>query len=617
MNRLCILASLALGLTATTAFAVTVEPRMAPLSATNDNAAPPPARLADAAALAPFATLIPASLGAQDQLTAMLHHNQAGKVPLQNGFSRVLPDTLKVRLAPIAGDAHAARIEAGGLQATSAGADGYRWTARVQVASSWRLRLHLANAKLPPGTQMWVLGPAGEPAKAFDTTLVGPNGDLWTPSVSGPQITLEIQLPPGTTAAATSAAVAAFDVDRVLEMVGSSAGATPSAASTSCLVDGKCVNSGTLGIIANYRHAVADLYFVDSGDGFVCSGGLLNDSSNSGTPYFLTANHCISTQVVATTLEAFWDYYTATCNGTAPAFSSLQVTNAATLLATSTTSDFTFLRLSSVPSGRYFLGWQSAAVNNGAKLFRLSHPCPECPDGDPRPQMFSEAANTTAPQFTCPTDPSDPRPWNNLSDFLHSAPVEGTVFGGSSGSPVVVAGGYVVGQLLGSCGTQNGIDDPCNHTTSYELVDGAFSASFPHVSAWLSPSVSTGPCVPDATTLCIDDQAGDKRFKVQVPFSTTQSGGLSGSGHPVNLTSLGIERGGLFWFFSADNPEMLVKVINGCTLNQNYWVFMSAATNVGLTITVTDTVTGHSWTSVNADLTAVATVQDTAALPCS
>jgi streptogramin lyase len=125
-----------------------------------------------------------------------------------------------------------------------------------------------------------------------------------------------------------------------------------------------------------------------------------------------------------------------------------------------------------------------------------------------------------------------------------------------------------------------------------------------------------GPCVPSDSVLCIDDAPGDRRFKVEVEYSTTQGGGFSGAGHAISLTSLGVSRGGLFWFFSQDNPELLVKVLNGCSENGKHWVYLSAGTNVGLIITVADTVTGEVHTYYNLDRKAFAPVQDTSALAC-
>jgi len=129
----------------------------------------------------------------------------------------------------------------------------------------------------------------------------------------------------------------------------------------------------------------------------------------------------------------------------------------------------------------------------------------------------------------------------------------------------------------------------------------------------LLPSPEPGSrCSTDATTICIDG-----RFKIQATFQTTQGGGKSGSGQAISLQSLGVAQGGLLWFFSADNPEMLVKVIDACTLNHKFWVFYAAGTNAGFTLTVTDTQTGHQVTYKNADLSAAPPVQDTSALPCS
>src|ERR1700736_3011868 len=78
---------------------------------------------------------------------------------------------------------------------------------------------------------------------------------------------------------------------------------------------------------------------------------------------------------------------------------------------------------------------------------------------------------------------------------------------------------------------------------------------------------AAGACVPSAVTLCIDDQAGDRRWQGSVSFHTAEGGGRSGNGNAIALGSLGVAHGGLFWFFSGDNPEMLIKVLNACTLN--------------------------------------------------
>jgi hypothetical protein len=123
-------------------------------------------------------------------------------------------------------------------------------------------------------------------------------------------------------------------------------------------------------------------------------------------------------------------------------------------------------------------------------------------------------------------------------------------------------------------------------------------------------------CVPSDTVLCLDDQPGDRRFTATMNFATVQGGGFSGKGQALPLGLEGVRRGGLFWFFAQDNPEILVKVLNGCGSNGKFWVFYSAGTNIGFTLNVRDKVTGVLKSYTNADLHPASPVQDTAAFPC-
>ena len=123
-----------------------------------------------------------------------------------------------------------------------------------------------------------------------------------------------------------------------------------------------------------------------------------------------------------------------------------------------------------------------------------------------------------------------------------------------------------------------------------------------------------GACIPSDTSLCLDNAPGDRRFKLTMGFS--HNGGPAGFGQAIPGASIGITHGGTFWFFSQDNPEALVKVLNGCFINGNFWVFFSAGTNVGFTLHVLDTQTSTTRTYTNADNVPAAPVQDTSAFPC-
>lgn len=135
------------------------------------------------------------------------------------------------------------------------------------------------------------------------------------------------------------------------------------------------------------------------------------------------------------------------------------------------------------------------------------------------------------------------------------------------------------------------------------------------VTATLFGSTGTGTgCTPDANTLCIDDQPGDGRFEARMSWNRPGAFGQAGV---VPLSSVGVGRGGLFWIGNASNPEVLIKVLNACAVNGNYWVFYSAGTNQGFEIQVRDTNTGATWNAVNPNGTLAAPVADTGAFSCN
>ena len=57
-----------------------------------------------------------------------------------------------------------------------------------------------------------------------------------------------------------------------------------------------------------------------------CSGTLLNNRRQDGTPYFLTAAHCVQTEEEARSVTALWSYQTRTCNGDLPDLRSVPIT---------------------------------------------------------------------------------------------------------------------------------------------------------------------------------------------------------------------------------------------------------------------------------------------------
>jgi hypothetical protein len=80
-----------------------------------------------------------------------------------------------------------------------------------------------------------------------------------------------------------------------------------------------------------------------------------------------------------------------------------------------------------------------------------------------------------------------------------------------------------------------------------------------------------------------------ERFAVTTDWRDFWGG--AGHGVPVALT----ESAGTFWFFAADNVEVIVKVLDACALNGRYWVFVAGLTNVEVTLRVEDRTAGVVW----------------------
>lgn len=133
-----------------------------------------------------------------------------------------------------------------------------------------------------------------------------------------------------------------------------------------------------------------------------------------------------------------------------------------------------------------------------------------------------------------------------------------------------------------------------------EFYVNVHSAAFPNGEA----RANFQGCAASNSSLCLNHD----RFQVVVSgVNPNTQEVFAAQARPLSGDS------GTFSFFSADNKEMLIKVLNGCAFNGNYWVFFSAATDVAFTVTVTDTQAEMSKSYMNRAGMAAAPVTDTSA----
>ena len=132
---------------------------------------------------------------------------------------------------------------------------------------------------------------------------------------------------------------------------------------------------------------------------------------------------------------------------------------------------------------------------------------------------------------------------------------------------------------------------------------------------WLAPLwvrqagelLGAGLCLEDGVSLCL----GHGRFRARIHYQTPA--GVAGAGRAAPARS---DDSGLFSFFSENNWEMLVKVLDGCAINGHTWVFAAGATDVGFELDVEDLTTGARWSAASAAGAPATAITATDALAC-
>jgi lysyl endopeptidase len=376
--------------------------------------------------------------------------------------------------------------------------DGTRtWSVSITSQGGLGIRLHLESLNLPPGGRLLLYSGSRPDLAPLITTYADLDGqhDLWMQTVFSDQVTLTCQVP------AADVPAVSFQIAELSHLF-----AVPKVGDYT--KEGTCHNDVTCyGNWASEAAGVARISFIESGNSYLCSGCLLAANSSS-SEFFLTAHHCVTSGNVASSVEFFWLYQTATCNGAAPDISTVpQTGGGGDLLAGSSGDDFSFLRLRRMaPAGVSFLNWSTDPPSANETLTCIHHP-----DGSYKRISFGKYYDSDA-------------------DFWAVQWYSGVTEGGSSGSPLFNANHQVIGQLNGGFG---GPGSSCNDPSAPDQF-GRFDLAYPSVKKWLSGS-STPPGTDFSAVkgvyngLFSDDSSGDpENSSGFVSLSITAGGKFSG-----------------------------------------------------------------------------------------
>lgn len=313
------------------------------------------------------------------------------------------------------------------------------WQLGIECPGALSVSIRFDEFRVPKGGEVYIWSAdRKEFLGAFNYKNMKPSGVLACGLIHGDKIVVEYNYPTNTTdrgALTIGEIVHTYRPFATSPFVQDALHATrnPFGSSGACEVGINCPEAVDWQI---EKRAVA---IITQGGSGLCTGALVNNTANDGTPYFLTANHC--TQGSNTANWVFYFNHEATsCAGNTGSTSDL--ISGADLVANNAGSDFALLLLSDTPPASYnvqYAGWD-ASDNEAATTSAV---CIHHPSGDVK--KFSREDD--APYFS--TGNGAAVWWIDNWELAVTEP-------GSSGSPLFNQDHRIIGQLFGGASACSG-----------------------------------------------------------------------------------------------------------------------------------------------------------------
>lgn len=332
-----------------------------------------------------------------------------------------------------------------------------------------------------------------------------------------------------------------------------------------------------------------------------CTGTLINNCANDGTPYFLTANHCLNGSTATWVFAFNWESPQCATNQNTPM---TQTVSGAQLLENNPGTDMALLQLNTAPPAAYevyYSGWDASGAIPQDQV-GIHHP-----SGDQKKISFNG-------------ETSEAVMWGGANCWEVDAWDDGTTEGGSSGSGLWNEGGRLVGQLyggtfgcnctdaygrfdlsfpviedhMGSCGLVLDGYDPNQPTVA---VDGAVQAisNIPAIlcnSSTITPSVTIRNAGTDPlTSLVLSWEVSNGGSGEQTWTGTLGAGATT----TVTLPSLNTGNGSQTFTVTASQPNGITDPNSGNNSRSTDFHVADPGTEVDLTINLDDYGTETTW----------------------
>ena len=208
--------------------------------------------------------------------------------------------------------------------------------------------------------------------------------------------------------------------------------------SASCNTDVSCSD------VPEYSRRCVALMMINGTN--LCSGSLINNSLNDGTPYFLTAAHCftnasdtLSSGYLASTCVYYFNYETPHCLPNVQGTLEMSLSGSS-IQAMNSSNDMVLVKLDEMPPleyNPYFAGWNISSTID-EKVHVVHHPA-----GDVK--KYNRSLATPIPHTFVITETK----LNANAHWLVNNWEQGVTEGGSSGSPLFDSKSRIIGALTG------------------------------------------------------------------------------------------------------------------------------------------------------------------------
>ncbi len=404
----------------------------------------------------------------------------------------------------------------------------WEWSLSLKSEHATSLNVGFSQVFLPSSAQLTIRNDWGD-SSHFGGKDNKQHGFLWSGNIPGPEAHISLKVhakdKPFTRLHLSQVARGFVTVDKYSFVK-----------SGSCNVDVVCSDGDGWEAEIN---SVGRYTFQTPQGGFLCTGQLIQNTAQDGTPYFLTADHCgysdgsgqvslTQRQNVAASIEMIWNYQSQTCRAPGSSQSGNPVSTSgfnqrqsgATYVASNPFTDFALVRLDATPPSSFgveYTGWDRTG-DVPAGVTAIHHP-----SGHAK-RISHELESPVVSSYLSAASPGNGSHWQVIDWDT------GTTEGGSSGSGLWNPDHLLIGQLHGghaACGN--------------DLSDwyGRFSVSWDHgnddqsrLSDWLDPNNTgqltlQGSSGCDAPSVSID-VAGDAKAGAAMVLTAQVSGGAGG-----------------------------------------------------------------------------------------